>query len=87
MVHIKPREPPGLTDERSQDVMTWLRTIEDYFEFVTCFEHQTIAYIILLMAWNARVWWDSEYVSWGYRWPDTLEEFKVLLCAQFESPV
>ena len=30
---------------------------------------QAIAYIILLLVGNARVWWDSEYVSWGYRRP------------------
>ena len=77
-VHIKPREPPVFSGERGQDVVTWLRTVEDYLEFVTCSERQAIAYIILLLAGNARVWWDSEYVSRGYRRPDTLEEFKML---------
>ena len=37
-VHIKPREPPVFTGERGQDVVTWLRTVEDYLEFVTCSE-------------------------------------------------
>ena len=40
--------------------------MEDYLEFVTCTKRQAIAYIILLLAGNARVWWDVEYVSWGY---------------------
>ena len=86
-VHIKPREPPVFTGERGQDVVTWLRTVEDYLEFVTCSERQAIAYIVLLLAGNARVWWDAEYVSRGYRRPDSLEEFKMLLKTQFESPV
>ena len=86
-VHIKPREPPVFTGERGQDVVTWLRTVDDYLEFVTCSERQAIAYIILLLAGNARVWWDSEFISRGYQRPDTIEEFKILLRAQFESPV
>ena len=67
--------------------MTWLRSVEDYLEFVTCSERQAIAYIVLLLAGNARVWWDAEYVSRGYRRPDNLEEFKSILRAQFDSPV
>ena len=55
--------------------------MEDYLEFVTCSERQAIAYIVLLLAGNARVWWDAEYVSRGYRRPDSLEEFKMLLRA------
>ena len=62
-VHIKPREPPVFSGEQGQDVVTWVRTVKDYLEFVTCSEQQTIAYIILLLAGNARVWWDAEYVS------------------------
>ena len=61
--------------------------MEDYLDFVTCSERQAIAYIVLLLAGNARVWGDVEYVSQGYRRPDSPEEFKMLLRTQFESPV
>ena len=51
------------TSEQGQDVLTWLKTVKDYLEFVICSERQAIAYIILLLAGNARVRWESEYVS------------------------
>ena len=86
-VHIKPREPPVFTGDKGQDVVSWLRTVEDYLEFVTCSERQAIAYIILLLAGNARIWWDSEFLSRGNKRPENIEEFKMLLRAQFESPV
>ena len=86
-VHIKPREPPIFTGERGQDVISWLRTVKDYLEFVSCSERQAIAYMILLLAGNARVWWDAEYTSRGNNRPETVEEFKMLIRAQFESPV
>ena len=86
-VHIKPREPPVFTGEKGQDVVSWLRTVEDYLEFVTCSERQAIAYVILLLSGNARIWWDSEFLSRGNKRPESLEEFKLLLRTQFESPV
>ena len=64
-VHIKPREPPVFTGDKGQDVVSWLRTVEDYLEFVSCSEHQAIAYVILLLSGNAQVWWDSEFLSRG----------------------
>ena len=75
------------TGEKGQDVVSWLRTVEDYLEFVTCSERQAIAYVILLLSGNARIWWDSEFLSRGNKRPESLEEFKVLLRTQFESPV
>ena len=62
-VHIKPREPPVFTGDKGQDVVSWLRIVEDYLEFVTCSERQAIAYVILLLSGNARIWWDSEFLS------------------------
>ena len=61
-VHIKPREPPVFTGEKGQDVVSWLRTVEDYLEFVTYSESQAIAYVILLLSGNARIWWDSKFL-------------------------
>ena len=78
-VHIKPREPPVFTGEKGQDVVSWLRTVEDYLEFVTCSERQAIAYVILLLSGNARIWWDSEFLSRGNKRPESIEEFKLLL--------
>ena len=86
-VHIRPREPPVFTGDKGQDVVSWLRIVEDYLEFVTCSERQAIAYVILLLLGNARIWWDSEFLSRGNKRPESIEEFKLLLRAQFESPV
>lgn len=86
-VHIKPREPPLFTGDRGQDVITWLRTVDDYLSLVNTSERQAVAYIILLLTGNARCWWDAEFQSRGQRQPDTVSELKMLLTAQFESPV
>ena len=37
-IHIKPREPPVFIGDKGQDVVSWLRTVEDYLECVTCSE-------------------------------------------------
>ena len=86
-VHIKPREPPMFTGEKGQDVISWLRIVDDYFALVNCTESQKVAYLILLLAGNARCWWDAEYVARGSQRPENAEEFKMLLQAQFESLV
>ena len=51
-VHIKPREPPVFIGDKGQDVVSWLKTIEDYLE-LSYSEHQAIAYVILLLSGNA----------------------------------
>jgi hypothetical protein len=86
-VHIRPREPPVFTGERGQDFVSWLRTVEDYLECVTYSERQAIAYVILLLAGEARVWWDTQCISFGNKKPESLEELKALLRAHFDSPV
>ena len=43
-VHIKPREHPVFTGDKGQDVVSWLRTVEDYLEFVTCSERQVLCW-------------------------------------------
>jgi hypothetical protein len=86
-LNIKPREPPVFTGERGQDFVSWLRTVEDYLEVMTCSEQQAIVYVISLLAGNARIWWDAECISRGNKRPESLEELKGLLRAQFESPI
>ena len=86
-VHIKPREPPTFSGERGQDVVSWLRTVEDYFRLVNCTEEQRVAYLILALSGNARVWWDAELQSRGDQVPSTVAEFRMLLRAQFELPM
>jgi hypothetical protein len=73
--------------EKGQDVVSWLRTVEDYLEFVSCTERQAVAYMICLLSGHARIWWDAEFLSRGNTRPATVEEFKMLLRAQFESPI
>ena len=82
----QPWEPPVFTGRRGQDFVSWLRTVEDYLLCVTCSEEQAIASVILLLADEARVWWDSECRSRGGRRPESLGELKALLRAQFDSP-
>ena len=65
-VHIKLCEPPMFTVKKGQDVMTWLRTVDDYFALVNCNKSQKVAYLILLLAGNARCWWDAEFVARGH---------------------
>ena len=86
-VSIRPREPPAFTGAKGQDITEWLRQVDDYFALVQHREDQAVAYIILLLQGNARCWWDAECVSRGGHRPTTLAELKMLLCAQFESPV
>ena len=86
-MHIKPREPSLFTGEKGQDVVTWLSTVDDYFALVDCTKSQKVAYLILLLDKNARCWWNAEFVARGHQRPETSEEFKMLLQAQFESPV
>ena len=38
-VYIKLREPPVFIGERGQNMVIWLRIIQDYLKFVTCSEH------------------------------------------------
>ena len=52
-----------------------------------CSEQQVVAYVIMLLADDARVWWDAECTSRGNKRPESLEELKWLLRAQFESPI
>ena len=86
-VSIKPREPPAFTGDKGQDVVAWLHQVDDYLEFVQPDEQQAVAYIILLLHGNARVWWEAEFIAQGYRWPDTVAELQLLLRTTFESPV
>ena len=86
-VQIKPREPQPFSGERGQDVVSWLRTVDDYFRLVHCTEEQQIAYLILALTGNARVWWDAEMQARGDHVPNTVAEFRMLLRAQFESPM
>ena len=67
--------------------MAWLHQVDDYLEFVQPDERQAVAYITLLLKDNARLWWEAELVSRGYRRPDTMAELKLLLRTAFESPV
>ena len=87
LVHIRPREPPVFTGERGQDFISWLRTIEDYLDCISCSEQQAIVYVILLLAGDARIWWDAAFSSRGNKRPESLEELKGLLRAQFDSPI
>ena len=73
-VSIKPREPPPFSGDKGQDVVAWLHQVDDYLEFVQPDERQAVAYIILLLHGNARVWWEAEYVARGYCWADTVAE-------------
>ena len=86
-VSIKPREPPAFTRDKGQDVVAWLHQVDDYLEFVQLDERQAVAYIILLLHGNARVWWEAEFVARGYCRPDTVAELQLLLRTTFESPV
>ena len=86
-VSIKPCEPPRFTGERGQDVVAWLRQVDDYLEFVQPDERQAVAYITLLLKDNARLWWEAELVARGYRRLDTVAELKLLLRTAFESPI
>ena len=54
---------------------------------IVCSEQQAIVYIIMLLADDARVWWDAECTLRGNKRPESLEELKGLLRAQFESPI
>ena len=85
--NIRPREPPMFLGEKGQDVLVWLRQVDDYLETVNYTERQAVAYIILLLTGNARCWWDAEFLSRGSHRPDTVQELQMLLKAQFESPV
>ena len=86
-VSIKPCEPPAFTGAKGQDITEWLRQVDDYFALVQHHDDQAVAYVILLLQGNARCWWDSECLARGGQRPDTLAELKMLLRAQFESPV
>ena len=86
-VRLRPREPPSFTGRRGQDFLSWLRTVEDYLDCIVCSEQQAIVYIIMLLADDARVWWDAECTLRGNKRPESLEELKGLLRAQFESPI
>ena len=86
-VSIKPCEPPRFTGERGQDVVAWLHQVDDYLEFVQPDERQAVAYIMLLLKDNVRLWWEAELVARGYRRPDTVAELKLLLRTAFELPV
>ena len=86
-VSIKPHEPPAFTGAKGQDITEWLRQVDDYFALVQHHDDQAVAYVILLLQGNARCWWDSECLACGGQRPDTLVELKMLLRAQFESPV
>ena len=68
-------------------MVAWLHQVDDYLEFVQPDERQAIAYIILLLTGNARVWWEAEYAARGHRRPDTVLELQLLLRTTFESPV
>ena len=67
--------------------MAWLHQVDDYLEFVQPDERQAVAYIILLLHGNARIWWEAEYVARGHHRPDSVLELKLLLRSEFESPV
>ena len=56
-----------------------MRTVDHHFALVNCTESQKVAYSILLLAGNARCWWDAEYVARGSQRPESAEEFKKLL--------
>ena len=86
-VSIKPREPPPFSGDKGQDVVAWLHQVDDYLEFVQPDERQAVAYIILLLHGNARIWWEAEYVARGQHRPDSVLELKLLLRSAFESPV
>ena len=86
-VSIKPREPPPFSGDKGQDVVAWLHQVDDYLEFVQPDERQAVAYIILLLHGNARIWWEAEYVARGHHRPDSVLELKLLLRTAFESPV
>ena len=86
-IYIKHREPLVFIGDKGQNVVLWLTTVKDYLEFMTCSECQAIAYVILLLSGNARIWWDSEFLSQRNKRPESIEEFKLLLRAQFESPI
>ena len=68
-------------------MVAWLHQVDDYLEFVQPDERQAVAYIILLLTGNARVWWEAEHAARGYRRPDTVLELQLLLRTTFESPV
>ena len=61
--------------------------MDDYFRLVNCTKEQKIAYLILALTSNARIWWDAEMQSRGDQVPSTVAEFRMLLKAQFESPM
>ena len=84
---MKPREPPPFSGDKGQDVVAWLHQVDDYLEFVQPDERQAVAYIILLLHGNARIWWEAEYVARGHHRPDSVLELKLLLRTAFESPV
>ena len=86
-VSIKPREPPPFSGDKGQDVVAWLHQVDDYLEFVQPDERQAVAYIILLLHGNARIWWEAEYVARGHHRPNSVLELKLLLRTAFESPV
>ena len=75
------------TGKKGQDVILWLRTVDDYFVLVNCIKSQKVVCLILLLVGNVRCWWDAEYMAKGSQRPENAEEFKMLLQAQFESPV
>ena len=50
-------------------------------------ERQAVAYLILLLKDNVRLWWEAEFVARGYRRSDMVLELKLLLQNAFESPV
>ena len=75
------------TEDKGQDIVAWLHQVDDYLEFVQADERQAVAYLILLLKDNAQLWWEAEFVTMGYRCPDTVLELKLLLQTAFESPV
>ena len=86
-IEIAPPQPPRFAGKRGEDVVAWLRRVDNYLALVRLDEERAVAYVTLLLKDNARLWWEAEYVARGYQWPETLAELKLLLQNAFARPV
>ena len=70
-VTIKPRDPPAFHGRATNDVITWLSKVEDFFYLTGATPQQQVAYMATLLLDAVADWWVGLLKEIGGQQPGT----------------
>ena len=84
-VTIKPRDPPAFHGRATEDVITWLSKVEDFFYLTGATSQQQVAYTATLLLEAAADWWTGLLRANGGQRPRNFQMMSALLKQRFQS--